>query len=202
MQRDQVLVLVHSTGSHTSQLLHVRANTKQQTQVDTERPDVRAGLTADPEDTEVAIVVELDELGLVDGSDTQLALDGRDQRRALEKRAGEQLKGTRELGLTAGDLVVESYDGDVFLSGSLLGLDQARGTVDTDDQTSCDFRIEGTAVAGLLDTEHALDPCDDFVGGGVRGLVELNGELMLVGNAGSAGVEFLTFMTPEETAES
>lgn len=202
MQRDQVLVLVHSTRSHSSQLLHVRTDTEQQTQVHTERTNVSASLAADPEDTEVAVVVELDELGLVDGSDTQLALDGGDQGRALEERAGEQLKGAGELGLAARDLVVESYDSNVLLSGSLLGLDQARGAVDADDQTSCDFGIESTAVASLLDAEHALHPGDDFVGRGVRGLVELDGQIMLVRRIELAGVRFLTLMTPEETAKS
>lgn len=167
MQRDQVLVLVHSTRPHSSQLLHVRANTEQQTQVHTEGSNVRAGLAADPEDTEVAVVVKLDKLGLVDGSDTELTLDGGDQRRALEEGAGEKLKGAGELGLAAGNLVVESYDGAILLSGTLLGLDKARGAVDTDDETSCDFGVEGTAMAGLLDAQHALHPSDDFVGGGV-----------------------------------
>lgn len=202
MQRDQILVLVHSTRSHSSQLLHVRTDTEQQAQVHTERTDVSAGLAADPEDTKVAVVVELDELGLVDGSDTQLALDGGDQGRALEERAGEQLKGAGELGLTAGDLVVESHDGDVLLSGSLLGLDKARGAVDADDQTSCNFGVEGTAVAGLLDAEHALHPGDDFVGRGVRGLVELEGAIMSVRKLDLAGGKVLTLMTPEETAKS
>ena len=70
MQSDHALLLVHGTTSHTSQLLHVRTNTKKQTQVDTEGTDVSSGLARHPEDAELPLVVELVELALVDGSDT------------------------------------------------------------------------------------------------------------------------------------
>lgn len=53
--------------------------------MDAKRPNVRAGLAGDPENTEVAVIIELDKLGFVDGSDTELALDGRNQRRTLEQ---------------------------------------------------------------------------------------------------------------------
>ena len=117
-----------------------------------EGPDVGTSLTADPEDTKVTVVVKLDELALVDGTDTQLALDGRNERRALEQGTRELLQGLGELGLAAGDLVVEADDADVLLSGALLRLDEARGTIDTDNQAPGDLGVEGTAVAGLLNT--------------------------------------------------
>lgn len=79
----------------------------------------------------MALVVELNNLALVNGSDTKLTLDGRDQRRSLEEGAGESLKGTRKLGLAAGDLVVESDDADILLTSALLGLDETRSSVDT-----------------------------------------------------------------------
>lgn len=65
----------------------------------------------------------------MDRPDTELALDGTDQRRTLEQRAGEGLEGSRELGLAAGNLVVEADDAEIFLSGALLGLDQPSGAV-------------------------------------------------------------------------
>lgn len=67
----------------------------------------------------------------MDGPDTELALDGADQRGALEQRAGERLEGARELRLAAGDLVVEADDAEVLLTGALLRLDEAGGAVDT-----------------------------------------------------------------------
>lgn len=170
---DQVLVLVHSTGAHSSQLLHVRTDTEQKSQVDTECSDVSAGLTADPEDTEVAVVVELNKLGLVDGSDTELTLNGRDQGGSLEQGTGKELEDASKLCPAARDLVVEAHNGNIFLSGSLLGLDETGGTVNADNETTSDLGIKSTTVAGLLGSEHALDPSDDFVGGGVRGLIEL-----------------------------
>lgn len=58
-------------------------------QVHAESPDVCASFARNPEDAQVAVIVELDDLGLVNGADTELTLDGRDQGRALEE-------GTRE----------------------------------------------------------------------------------------------------------
>ena len=61
------------------------ANTEQKTQVNTESTHVSTSLTRGPEDGEVAVVVKLEQLAFVDGTDTQLTLDSRDERRALEK---------------------------------------------------------------------------------------------------------------------
>lgn len=174
MQSDEILCLVHGTTAYTAQFLHVSTNTEQKTQVHAECTDIGSSLTADPEDTEVAVVVELDQLALVNGTDTQLTLDGGDQRRALEEGTGQGLEGTGELGLAARQLVVESNDGDILLSGTLLGLDQAGGTVDTDNQTTSDLGVKGSRVTGLLNTEDSLDPSDNFVTGGVRGLVQVD----------------------------
>jgi hypothetical protein len=128
----------------------VSTNTEQQTQVNTESTDVGTSLTADPEDTEVALIVELVQLALVDGTDTELTLDGRDQGRTLEESTSEGLEGTAELGLATGDLVVQTDHADVLLTGTLLGLDQTGGTVNADDQTSSDLGIKGTTVTSLL----------------------------------------------------
>ncbi len=134
VQRDErAVVLGHDTAADTAELLHVRADAEQQTQVDAERPDVGAGLAGHPEDAEVAVVVELDQLALVDRADTQLALDGRDEGRALEQRAREGLEGLGKGGLAAGDGVVEADDGNVLLTGALLGLDETGGAIDADD---------------------------------------------------------------------
>jgi hypothetical protein len=144
--------------------------------VHTECSDVGAGLAADPEDTEVTVVVELDELRLVDGSDTELTLNGRDQGGSLEQGTSEELEDASKLRPAARDLVVEAHNGDILLSGSLLGLDETCGTVDADNKTTGDLGIKSTAVAGLLCSEHALHPSDDFVGGRVGGLIELWGK--------------------------
>jgi hypothetical protein len=68
----------------------------------------------------MSFVVEFVELGFVDGSDTELSLDGRDQRRSLEERSGEGLEGARQLGFAAGKRLVQSDDADILFPGSLL----------------------------------------------------------------------------------
>mmetsp|Transcript_40437 Transcript_40437/g.120645 ORF Transcript_40437/g.120645 Transcript_40437/m.120645 type:complete len:214 (-) Transcript_40437:819-1460(-) len=76
MHRHHVVALAEDARAHAAQLLHVAAHAQQQAEVHAERPHVRAGLTADPEDSEVAVLVILVQLGLVDVADAQLALDG------------------------------------------------------------------------------------------------------------------------------
>lgn len=152
MKSNHALGLVHSTTANTTQLLHVSTDTKEKTQVHAKSTDIGTSLTADPEDTEVALIVKLDELALVDSSDTELTLDGRDQRRTLEQSTSEGLESASELSLTARQLVVEANDADVFLSGTLLGLDETSSTVNADNQTSSDLGIKSTTVASLLNT--------------------------------------------------
>lgn len=150
VEGDQVLGFIHGTGAHTSQLLHVSTNAEKKTEVHAKSTDIGTSLTADPEDTKVAIIVEFDELALVNRSDTQLTLDGGDERRALEQGTGHGLKGFGELGLATGQLVVQADDGNIFLSGTLLRLDKSSGAVDTNDQTTSDLGVEGTTVTSLL----------------------------------------------------
>jgi hypothetical protein len=150
VQSDHTLALVHGSGANTAKLLHVGTNTEEETKVDTEGTDVGTSLTADPEDTEVALVVELVVLALVDGTDTELTLDGGDKRGTLEERTGQGLQSADELRLATGDLVVETDHTHILLTGTLLRLDQTGGTVDTDDQTSSDLGIKGTTVTSLL----------------------------------------------------
>jgi hypothetical protein len=152
----------------------VAADTEEETQVNTECSDVGTSLTADPEDTEVSVVVELDELALVDGSDTELTLDGRDQRGTLEQRTGKGLKSAGELSLATGQLVVEADNSHILLSGTLLGLDKTSGAVNADDQATGNLGIESTGVTSLLTSKNALDPSDDLVRGRVGGLIEVD----------------------------
>ena len=125
-------------------------NTQQKTQVNAESSDIGTGLAANPEHTQVSVIVKLNELALVDGSDTKLSLNGRDQGGALEKSTSQGLEGAGELSLTAGQLVVQTDDSNVFLSSTLLGLDETSRAVDTDNQTTSDLGIKSTTVTGLL----------------------------------------------------
>ena len=130
----------------------MRANTSQKTQVNAERSDVGTSLAADPEDTEMSIIIEFKQLAFVDGAHAQLTLNGGDEWRSLEEGTGQGLEGASELRLAAGKLVVESDDADILLTSTLLRLDKAGCAVDTDDQAAGNFWVEGAAVAGLLNT--------------------------------------------------
>lgn len=134
--------------------------------MDTQSTHIGTSFTADPEDSQMSIVIKLEKLALVDGSDTELTLDGRNQRRTLEQGTSESLHGLSEL-LFIVKSIVKTKDAHVLLTSTLLGLDQTGGAVDTDDQTSSDFGIESTTVASFLDAKNTTNPCDNFVRRGV-----------------------------------
>lgn len=81
----------------------------------TKRSNVRSSFARDPEDGEMTVVVEFDEVALVDGSDSQLSLDGRNEGRSLEECSRERFESTSEC-LLSGQSSVKSNDADVLLS--------------------------------------------------------------------------------------
>mmetsp|Transcript_57746 Transcript_57746/g.101452 ORF Transcript_57746/g.101452 Transcript_57746/m.101452 type:complete len:376 (+) Transcript_57746:317-1444(+) len=168
----EVLLLGQNAGAHTAQLLHVTTRTGQQTQVHAQGTDVRTGLARHPEHAQVARGIILEHLGLVDGTDTQLTLDGGDQRRALEEGAGQ---GVHRLVQLAGVLQrsVQSHHTNVFLTSALLGLDQARGAVNAHNEAASHLGIKGATVTSLLHSHDALDPSDHFVTTRIGGLVQV-----------------------------
>ena len=91
------------------------ADTEQKTEMNTERSNVRAGFAADPKDTEVTVIVKFDQFRIVDGSDTELTLDGANKRRALEERTGERFQRRAEL-LFIFESVVKADNSNVFLA--------------------------------------------------------------------------------------
>ena len=173
-----VVVLVDDAGAGTAELLHVAADAEEEAEVDAEGTDVSTGLAVGLEDGQVALLIVLNELIAVKGTDTELALDGGDERRALEAGALELLEGGDDA--LGGDSVVQTEDTDVGLTGVLLGLDEAGGAVDADDEGTSDLGVEGTGVASLLALEDALDPRDNLVGGGVGGLVKVDHTILHV----------------------
>ena len=165
--------LGEGSRADTAKLLHVTTDSEEETEVDTERADVGSGLAAHPEDGQVALVVELDHLGLVDGADAEVPLDGSDQRGPLEEGTGQGLHSLVQLLLVV-ERVVQAEDGHVLLTSTLLRLDQARGPVDAHNQAASDLGIQGSTVSGLFTPENLLDPRDDLVGGRVGRLVKVD----------------------------
>ena len=78
---------------------------------------------------------------------------------------------------------MESDDTDILFTSTLLGLDETCRTVNADNETTSDLGIEGTGVASSVSAEDSLHPCDDFVGGWVRGFVKVDD------TAGNVGLE-------------
>lgn len=121
----------------------------------------------------MSVVVKLEEFRFVDGSDSELSLDGRDERWTLEESAGEGVDGLWEF-LDVIEGIVQPQDGHILLPGTLLRLDETGSSVNADDQTAGNLWVEGSRVTCLLDSENSPDPCDDFVRGWVGWLVEVD----------------------------
>mmetsp|Transcript_944 Transcript_944/g.1207 ORF Transcript_944/g.1207 Transcript_944/m.1207 type:complete len:241 (+) Transcript_944:1720-2442(+) len=148
-------------------------HTEQQTQMHAHSTHVRSCLTADPEHAKVALHVILHHLALVDGSDTQLALDSRDERRTLEDGALELLQCLAKLVLAL-DGSVQASNRHVLFTRALLRLNQPGRTLHTHDKAARHLRIQRATVPCLLHAQDPADPCHHLVTGGVGGLVKID----------------------------
>ena len=104
----------------------------------------------DPKHSQLAIIVEFVELAFMNSADTKLAFNGGNEWRTLEQGSRQSLECASELWLPARQLVVKANNADVFLSCALLRFYESSCTVDTDNQTSCNFGVECATVAGFL----------------------------------------------------
>ena len=116
MHRHHGVILLHGTTADTSQFLHVSTAAQQVTDMDAQSTDIGSSFAADPKDPHVTVFIVLNELGLINGSDTELLLDGGDQGWSLEAGALEGVKGLLEL-LDLIDALMELDDGDVLFTG-------------------------------------------------------------------------------------
>ncbi|EEQ40930.1 centromere/microtubule binding protein CBF5 [Clavispora lusitaniae ATCC 42720] len=173
VQSDHVVVFAHGTGSDTTQLLHVSTNSKQHTQVNTQGSHVCSGFTGGPENTQASLVVELNQVGVVDGSNTQSSLDSRNQRWSSEQSTSQVLQRTAHF-LGVFQLLVQTHDTHVLFTGASSRFHQAGSSVHTNNQTSSDLRVQGTRVTGFFNTQDSLDPCNNLVRGWVRRLVQVD----------------------------
>lgn len=147
-------------------------NAEDETQVDAQRPDIRASFARYPEDSEVSLLVELKEIGLVDGAYTKLPLDRGDERGSLEKGTSKSLNCAGE-GSGIRESRVEAEYGDVLLPSTLLGLDKTSCSVDTNNETAGDLGVECSTVSSLFHTKDPSQPGDDFMGRWVGRLVQV-----------------------------
>ena len=92
---DEAVVFVDESRPGAAKLLHVPSYAQEETQVHAQRSNVRTSLAAYPKDAQVALVIVLDQVALVDRADAQLALDGRDKGWALKEGTGQRFDGSR-----------------------------------------------------------------------------------------------------------
>lgn len=115
MHGDHVIVFAQRTAANTAQFLHVTTYTEKETEMHAKRTDICAGLTRHPEDGQVALLIKLKEVRFVDGTNTELTLDGRDERGTLEEGTRQGLNRARK-GSRFGKSRVETKNSNVFLS--------------------------------------------------------------------------------------
>mmetsp|Transcript_13280 Transcript_13280/g.24991 ORF Transcript_13280/g.24991 Transcript_13280/m.24991 type:complete len:213 (+) Transcript_13280:446-1084(+) len=115
MHRGHVLVLVEDTGSITAKLLHVRADTEHEAEMDAEGSDVGTSLAGGPQYRHLSFGVVFNKLGLVDGTYAQLPLHCRDDGRPLETCSGQLVKRLLNLRSTA-NVRVESDNCNVLFA--------------------------------------------------------------------------------------
>ena len=148
-------------------------DTQKKTQVHAEGTDVCSGFAANPKNGQMSVVVELNQFQIVDGTDTELTFNGGNEWGTLEEGTGKGFQGLCEF-LLGFDGIVEAEDGNVLLSGALLRLHETGCAVNADDETACNFGVKSSGVTGLLNTEDATNPGDNFVRGGVCRFVKVD----------------------------
>jgi hypothetical protein len=76
---------------------------------------------------------------------------------------------------------MELDNGDVFFTGTLLGLDESGRVVDAGDEASSNLWIKGSRMAGLVDLKDFLYPSNNLVRRWVRWLVKVDDTVLLEG---------------------
>jgi hypothetical protein len=179
-----VVIFGKNTRTDSPQLLHVSSGAQEKAKVNTECSDIGTGFTAYPEDAQMPLGVIFVKLALVDRSHTKPSLNGGDQRRALEESTGKAFNGGRKK-VGVGDIVVQTNNSNVFLTGALLGLDQTSRSINANNKATSNSRIKSARVASLLDTEDFLHPSNNFVRRGIGRLVQVDNTVLKVFFEGS-----------------
>jgi hypothetical protein len=157
----------------------VPSSAQEKAKVNTKGSDIGAGFTANPEDPQMPLRVIFVQLAFIDRSHTKPSLHGRDQRRALEESTSKAFDGGREK-VGVGDIVVQTNNSNVFLTGALLGLDQTSRSINANNKATSNSRIKSARVASLLDTEDFLHPSNNFVRRGIGRLIQVDNTVLKV----------------------
>lgn len=188
---DHGLVLLHGSGSDSSELLHMGTNIQVVTEVNTLSSDISSGFARNVEDSHVLLSVEIEKFGPVDSSNSQSLGDSGDKRGSLEDGTLQLGESSLELGLSF-DGSVKLEDSNVLFSSRLLGLHESSGSIQADDEASSNLRVESSRMSSLLGLQDLLDPSDNLMGRGVGRLVEVDNTILLedLNRSGSRRISF------------
>lgn len=139
--------------------------------------DVGASFAVNPDDTHVSFFVVLDETQLVDCTDAELFLDGRNERWALETGSGQGVKCLLKL-LNFVKFGVQLNNSNVLLTGALLSFDQTSCVVDASDEATGNLWVKGATVTCLIDLKNFLYPCYNLVRAGVGWFVQIDNSVV------------------------
>ena len=81
---------MNDSRANSSKLLHLATNAQLESEVNAQSPDVGSRLAVHPEDSQLVFRVILDQLALVNVPDSELPLDGGNQRGSLVAGASER----------------------------------------------------------------------------------------------------------------
>mmetsp|Transcript_12712 Transcript_12712/g.32400 ORF Transcript_12712/g.32400 Transcript_12712/m.32400 type:complete len:232 (+) Transcript_12712:697-1392(+) len=139
----------------------------------TEGTDVGACLTVHPHDGEIALLVKLHQLGLVNCTHTQASFHRCNERRALEERTCQSLNCQLEFLLILHGFM-KTKQSNILLACALLGFHQPSGTINAYNETTSHLRVKGTRMTGFLNTQNSLDPSHNLMRGRVGRFVEID----------------------------
>jgi hypothetical protein len=174
-ERVREVVTGHEVGvverlrARAPEVAHVRAGAEREAQIVTQLPDVRAALTADPEERPPGL--GFDRVERVDLPDPELAGDGTLSGRLLVDRPLERVEDGSEVGRHGG---VQFEDGDVLLVAFEEGGREPGRRPEEDRQAAGDRRIERARVGRPVDAREVAHPAGHLVSGGAGRLVEID----------------------------
>mmetsp|Transcript_15791 Transcript_15791/g.23555 ORF Transcript_15791/g.23555 Transcript_15791/m.23555 type:complete len:222 (+) Transcript_15791:422-1087(+) len=84
MHGTHIIILAQNTRSDPPQLLHMSPGPNQETKVHAKSTNIRSCFTVHPKNTKITLLVKFNQFRFINGTNTKLTLDRRDQGRSLK----------------------------------------------------------------------------------------------------------------------
>lgn len=179
MHSHKVIILSHAARSWSTKFLHMSSNAQKKTNMDTKSPNVCSSFTGDSKNTQSLLSIILQQFRLIDCPHTELSLYCRYLWRLLEETACKNIQDILQFSLGI-NWAMESHNPNILFTRSLLRLGQSSCSLKTNNQTSGNFRIEGSWVSCPLDVEDFLDPWDNFMGAGIGRFIKIDNTILKI----------------------